>query len=66
MEKKSLELNLPTDPKLLKISIENIFTGLNKASKSGTFDLKESAQLCHDLDLICQIIDQIGKSVYNK
>lgn len=67
MSQKNNELNiiLPTDPNVLNQCIKNIYSGLNKATIKGAFDLKEAGQLCNDLNTIAQIIEQVIK-IYKK
>lgn len=61
-----LPLNLPNDSKIIKIAISNISNALNKASKAGAFDLKESGQLCRDLDVIGELVKQILQHAYKE
>jgi hypothetical protein len=41
----------------------NLFNGLNTANMKGMYNLKESRQLCNDIDVIASIIAQICKPV---
>jgi hypothetical protein len=66
MFKKTVELTLPNDPKMLGICLANLYSGLNKANKSGVYDLSESYQLRNNLEVLSQLIMQINKNAYKQ
>jgi hypothetical protein len=47
----------------VQLAFRNIHNALNKSSLKGVFDLKESAQLCNDLTIFGQIVENISKSL---
>ena len=57
-DKKELILQ---EPKVYAIAVTNLYNALNKANLKGAFELKESRQLCNDLDLIASLITQLNK-----
>jgi hypothetical protein len=65
MNNKDLQLELPNDSNVLSLCIKNLFIGLNKANKSGAFDIQEAYQLRSDLAILSNVVEQINKKVYN-
>lgn len=63
-QKNDSQLELPKDPNVLVSCIKNLYTGLNKANKNGSFDIQEAHQLWVDLGILNNLVEQINKKVY--
>lgn len=59
-----LELELPSEQTVLVTCVKNLYAGLNKANKNGSFDLQEATQLHSDLSTLSQLVGQINKKAY--
>jgi hypothetical protein len=55
-------IRINPDTKIYQTALANLFNGLNTANIKGTFGIKESRQLCNDIDVIASLISQICKN----